>query len=1159
MVPLHNNFLLPLFRAVGVGEPYRWQGEAFERLLEGDIPGQIKVPTAAGKTMMLVVFVAALAARASVGDLRLPRRLVHVVNRRILVDEASALAVRLLQALEEDASLVAHREGLRRLSATGNALSIATLRGGLEDRSEWSVDPSGAALIMATPDMLGSRLLFRGYGLGRSRAATQAGLLGVDTLVIHDEAHLAPAFSRMLRHVESLSAHGAEALGRPGLRVIEMTATLTSGTTHRPLLCSVAEDDALTRRMSAPKRLTVRRVPDGAAKPGAAIADAIASAALLHRDANRAVAVFVNTPAGADAVASRLMKHGVAADRIVVLTGTMRGHEREALGETPAFLRFHSGGRRGSDGSAWFIATSAGEIGLDIDADVGLFDIGTIDRFVQRAGRVNRRGQGEGAIELHHAGGAELPETMRERAVASLHLLSTLGPSGEWKDASPLALSALAEDALWSDACAPPPPVRVLEPAVLRMLSMTSLRLDELGCPAPEVYIHGIVDDEPHVGLAWRRLPAAGADLAEWLDRWPVVPAECARLPIENARSLLSRRLEQAPPEITILAIALDPQGQLAAGDAVLTRGMLWSPWIRRLRPGSTVLLSNAVGGLNPQGLPGADEAGAVSDVSAVVTVGPGQSRGLVLSFVVRSMITEERVRWVSGDLEGDTLEVLLETLCANLQERSDSAAVREDIELVFHDGPGPEHSGAWQGEVTCWLLPRQLRSADAGDLAALALIDRPLGEHLDLTARAAARLGDRLALAAPLREALVRAAAEHDAGKASERWQRAIGNSDLGNPLAKSSATTFDFQINDGYRHELGSLVDRGYLLGALDAHLVAAHHGWARPSFNLKALDKPGCAVAGRDCAERFAELNEYWGPWALAWLEAVLKAADIQAETEAIALATWTPAPSVQPPVASSSAANPVPARRFSLPVDQRNFGEVLACLGLATLVAPLRAGLRLGWTGQSFELEGVDEDAVATGLRRIVGATAQLDQESTAAKLVGAPFPPLLLNLPDGERIALNHWLDERLRDKSAWKLGAGQMKALDTLANALRACQRSFSLPDFEPRSIFTIGGQRVGQNRASSGSMLPQAGLLRMPASLLTRATPSRAFGRGSSCYPQSACRPGYCRPPIASTIARATTSGPGRCRPRSRWRRCGAFCLSPAQGSGPSSSTAAR
>lgn len=1057
-----ENFLLPLFRSLGVGDPYRWQVEAFERLLQGDIPGQIKVPTAAGKTMMLAVFVAALAACASVGDLRLPRRLVHVVNRRILVDEASTLAARLRQVLDQDARLVAHGVALRRLSATGNTLSIATLRGGLEDRGDWSVDPSSAALILATPDMLGSRLLFRGYGLGRSRAATQAGLLGMDTLVIHDEAHLAPAFTRLLRQVEARAAHGTEALGRPGLHVIEMTATLTGGAPHRPLLCAVAEDAALTRRMSAPKRLAVHRVPDGAGKPVTAVVDAMARAALVHRDANRAVAVFVSTPASADAVAGRLMKQGITADRIVVLTGTMRGHEREALGEMPAFLRFHNGERRGSDGSAWFIATSAGEIGLDIDADVGLFDLGTIDRFVQRAGRVNRRGLGQGVIKLHHAGGAEVPEALRERAVASLRLLRTLAPAGEEQDASPMALSALADDPLWSEACAPAPPVRTLEPAVLRMLSMTSLRLDELGCPAPEVYIHGIVDDEPQVNLAWRRLPAPGADLAEWLDRWPVVPAECARLPIDSARRLLSQRFDEALPALTPVAIALDPQGQLAGGDAVLSPGMRWSAWVRRLRPGSTVLLATAVGGLNPQGLPAPDASGAVSDVSALVTAGSGQSRGEVLSFEVRHLVTEEHSQWVSGAREAASLETLLDALCTDRPQASEPADVGGDMELVFHDGPGPAHSGAWQGEVTCWLLPRQLRSADAGDLAALAPVDRPLGEHLDLAARAAARLGERLGLAAPLQEALVRAAAEHDAGKAWERWQQAIGNTDPNRPLGKSAATAFDFRINDGYRHELGSLVDRGHRLGALDAHLVAAHHGWARPSFTQAALDKPGCAAAGRDCAERFAELNEHWGPWALAWIEAVLKAADIQAETQAAELATQTQAPVSTTPAASLRTADPVPPGRFSLAVDQRNFGEVLACLGLATLVAPLQPGLRLGWSEQGFELVGIDEATVITGLQRIAGARADLDRETTAKDLVGAAFPPLLLSLPDGEHIALNHWLDERLRDKSAWKLGAGQMKALDTLDNALRACQRSLSLPDFAPERLFAIGGNRVG-------------------------------------------------------------------------------------------------
>ena len=163
-----------LARVVGIDTPYAWQWQAYERLVAGDIPGSIVVPTAAGKTMLITAFVAALATQAASGAVTLPRRLVHVVNRRILVDEATRLAQQLAEALVSDPMLAPVRDALCRLSSERNPLVVSTLRGGLQDNGAWSLDPSTPAVILATPDMLGSRLLFRGYGLGRSRSATHA-------------------------------------------------------------------------------------------------------------------------------------------------------------------------------------------------------------------------------------------------------------------------------------------------------------------------------------------------------------------------------------------------------------------------------------------------------------------------------------------------------------------------------------------------------------------------------------------------------------------------------------------------------------------------------------------------------------------------------------------------------------------------------------------------------------------------------------------------------------------------------------------------------------------------------------------------------------------------------------------------------------------------
>src|SRR5690606_7277704 len=69
-------------------------------------------------------------------------------------------------------------------------LAISTLRGQFADNGVWRRDPSRPGIIIGTVDMIGSRLLFSGYGCGFRSKPLHAGLLGQDVLLIHDEAHL---------------------------------------------------------------------------------------------------------------------------------------------------------------------------------------------------------------------------------------------------------------------------------------------------------------------------------------------------------------------------------------------------------------------------------------------------------------------------------------------------------------------------------------------------------------------------------------------------------------------------------------------------------------------------------------------------------------------------------------------------------------------------------------------------------------------------------------------------------------------------------------------------------------------------------------------------------------------------------------------------------
>jgi CRISPR-associated endonuclease/helicase Cas3 len=96
------------------------------------------------------------------------------------------------------------------------------------------------------------------------------------------------------------------------------------------------------------------------------------------------------------------------------------------------------------------------------------------------------------------------------------------------------------------------------------------------------------------------------------------------------------------------------------------------------------------------------------------------------------------------------------------------------------------------------------------------------------------------------------------------------------------------------GYRHEFGSLLEVATLdqvtqhpLAELVLHLVAAHHGHARPGFAERAFDR-GFSLdenraAAREAALRFVRLQREYGWWTLAYLEALLKAADAMGSVE------------------------------------------------------------------------------------------------------------------------------------------------------------------------------------------------------------------------------------------------------------------------------------
>src|SRR5690606_9653919 len=129
-------------------------------------------------------------------------------------------------------------EALRRsLAISGSeSLAISTLRGQFVDNREWLEDPTRLAIIVGTVDMIGSRLLFEGYNVSRRMRPYHAGLLGTDSLIVLDEAHLVPPFERLIDQIASgFDANGQSLRPRadldrivPPLRAMFLSATLSS-------------------------------------------------------------------------------------------------------------------------------------------------------------------------------------------------------------------------------------------------------------------------------------------------------------------------------------------------------------------------------------------------------------------------------------------------------------------------------------------------------------------------------------------------------------------------------------------------------------------------------------------------------------------------------------------------------------------------------------------------------------------------------------------------------------------------------------------------------------------------------------------------------------------------------------------------------------------
>src|SRR5436305_570930 len=123
-----RNWLHAALGLSGDESPFPWQEALLARFTEGVIDRSLDIPTGLGKTAVMAIWLVARAHRAA-----LPRRLVYVVDRRAVVDQATHVAISLRKFVDETPELKA------RLGLSGS-LPISTLRGQHVDNKEWLED-----------------------------------------------------------------------------------------------------------------------------------------------------------------------------------------------------------------------------------------------------------------------------------------------------------------------------------------------------------------------------------------------------------------------------------------------------------------------------------------------------------------------------------------------------------------------------------------------------------------------------------------------------------------------------------------------------------------------------------------------------------------------------------------------------------------------------------------------------------------------------------------------------------------------------------------------------------------------------------------------------------------------------------------------------------
>lgn len=906
------------FAALNEGhDPFSWQEEVLDHICEHGVwPERINAPTGSGKSSVVDIHLFANALAAVGAAPRVPRRLCVTVGRRALVDSQATRADKILGDLKDALADESGEPGILRRVAEAlqsfqtrndgqgiGPFEVGHIRGELSNRALPVTDISACAIIAATPDMYGSRALFRGYGSTKAARPRETALLAMDTVMVLDEAHMNRQLLHTTQRIAELQKREVN-LGVPTLQVVETTATPSTEDSESTTLGVDIEaldspnDKELRKRVYSHKELVLRPIDKWDGKPGNAATVNAAVGVIKEFLARRGVGegsevvdtigCIVNHVRTAISIKEALAKDKVLGkDEVQLLVGRMRPYDLKKL-HPDLFTT------EGDKSVKVVVATQTLEVGIDVDFADLVTELAPASSLAQRFGRVNRLGHRTDSkvVVIEPASGDSVKKD------APPYKAVDLSNAYAWLE----ALNGTENPSVNPTAMVKNPPVQSSPERLLYQRPEWSdllefSRTDENPYDEPDLdlWLHDSLDAETAMGgvIVRDNLPSNTSAAMEILKTNYFAPHD----------------EETFPANLKILQEILDYQDE----HGVKPRKFLYrqgeiSLWQdaehgdesnQSLAPGDVLLLDTGSVPFTNQGIAVTQrELPSTKDKLEAVPF----PKGIKLYVYEKCADREKDFREYLGLSPEEVAELL------DSQSSGSETRIASELSIEAEDG---QEVISWYAVVT------DEESVEDSDIAQELAPTDPvlLDDHQNDVAERTRQLAENLGLAPEFSEALELAAKYHDEGKRDLRFQQMLGADPDAEALAKSGHRS----VAEAYRARSRSALPRGWRHEQLSALMVAASpekvgehrdlvlriigcsHGHGRFSFAHDAgfLLKEGYLPEGTDYealkeqATRLFNVG-YWdnlmeqtsrtyGPYATAYLEAVERAADAQISRE------------------------------------------------------------------------------------------------------------------------------------------------------------------------------------------------------------------------------------------------------------------------------------